>query len=155
MTLLWEHVCRNSETIAVARAVGAGRAKMVTRDRLDPQWRPRARRRRRWRGPGRWRRRRAALARRRETRAAQEWLERALALALRESVRLPAYDRAGVQFALARALVAAGGDRQRARELAIAARDGLAGQGDKWQRDIAEIEAWLAGRRETARKRPG
>ncbi len=52
---------------------------------------------------------------------------------------------ADARFALAQALWDSGGDRKRARELAAAARTGMATVSDATaQRDLAEIDAWIA-----------
>jgi tetratricopeptide (TPR) repeat protein len=54
---------------------------------------------------------------------------------------------ARLRFALARALVATGGDRDRARSLAEGARDGFATLGDPGRRHAAEVARWLAVQR--------
>ncbi len=54
---------------------------------------------------------------------------------------------AEVQFALAFALKQAGRDQKRARSLALQARDGYAMDPEKNSKAVAEINAWLAGKR--------
>jgi tetratricopeptide (TPR) repeat protein/tRNA A-37 threonylcarbamoyl transferase component Bud32 len=54
---------------------------------------------------------------------------------------------APLRFALARALVATGGDRARARSLAEAARDGFATLGDPGKKRADGVARWLAGTR--------
>jgi tetratricopeptide (TPR) repeat protein len=51
---------------------------------------------------------------------------------------------ATTRFALARALAQAGVDRERAHKLAEQARDGFHAVGGGWQKQLAEVEAWLA-----------
>jgi tetratricopeptide (TPR) repeat protein len=72
------------------------------------------------------------------------------ALAYRESHSATPPELAEARFALARALVASGGDRARARALAEQARDAwtkvAARYGSYYARDLAAAEAWLASR---------
>jgi tetratricopeptide (TPR) repeat protein/predicted Ser/Thr protein kinase len=69
-------------------------------------------------------------------------LERALAI--RHAVKGDPIDLAEVNFSMARALVASGGDKKRARALAEEARAAYAAGGEDSRRDLAEVEAWLA-----------
>jgi serine/threonine-protein kinase len=69
------------------------------------------------------------------------------ALKLREAASTPAYDLADTRFALARALWASGGDRSRARDLALVARSGYLQSGaSTWKTELAEIDDWLRER---------
>jgi eukaryotic-like serine/threonine-protein kinase len=77
------------------------------------------------------------------TARAIELLERALVVFGPDA---PAATLADARFPLARALWATPATRVRARELAIAARDGYAESGPIAARQLAEVEAWLARR---------
>lgn len=69
-------------------------------------------------------------------------LERALAIRLAQAgdpVLL-----ANTRFALARALASSGGDRRRARELALAAEQSFRQAGTKTEHELTEVERWLA-----------
>jgi hypothetical protein len=56
----------------------------------------------------------------------------------------PPAQRAGVEWGLARALVASHGDRQRARRLATEARDRYRSLGPGYASAVASLERWLA-----------
>lgn len=73
-------------------------------------------------------------------------LERALVLRQRQPGE--PFLVAETRFALARALVAGGGDRDRARKLARSARDGYAASGAGYNKELGAIDAWLASARE-------
>jgi hypothetical protein len=70
-------------------------------------------------------------------------LERALLLRAKDADPV---DVAETRFALARALVATGGDLKRARGLAEAAAAAYAATGEGYPRQRAEIASWLAER---------
>ncbi|MCB9703884.1 MAG: serine/threonine protein kinase [Myxococcales bacterium] len=72
-----------------------------------------------------------------------ELAERALARAPADSAH--DYARAEVRFTLAKALVASGGDRQRARELAAAARASWSHWAAYYAKELGELAAWEAG----------
>ncbi|MGE0548448.1 MAG: protein kinase [Kofleriaceae bacterium] len=87
----------------------------------------------------------------RDPRAAIPPLERALAIRQRHAGN-PEH-LAHTRFMLAKALVASNGDRHRARQLAIAARDTYVEA--KSDDDVADIDAWLASSRlQTTRRTP-
>ncbi|HEY5944037.1 MAG TPA: serine/threonine-protein kinase [Kofleriaceae bacterium] len=74
------------------------------------------------------------------------WIERALHLA--ESGEPSEWGVAEARFALAQALWASGGDRKRARTLAVSARAGMAVEHNAVARkQLAEIDAWIARHR--------
>jgi tetratricopeptide (TPR) repeat protein len=75
-------------------------------------------------------------------REAQAALEHAVSL--REKEPDDADPLAESRFALARALVAQGGDRARARKLAEEARAGYASLGDAYHDKVVDVERWLA-----------
>jgi hypothetical protein len=70
-------------------------------------------------------------------------LERAVAMREKDG---EAPDLAESRFALARTLVATGGDRERATALATAARDAYRTLGPGYGKRLAEVEAWLKTR---------
>jgi tetratricopeptide (TPR) repeat protein len=86
---------------------------------------------------------RALIARGAAARATP-YLERALAL--REGAKASAGDLGWTRFALAQALWAIGKDKERARTLAMQARDSFAMAGAKHKKDLALVVEWL-GRR--------
>jgi len=79
-----------------------------------------------------------------EPTAAIPLLERSLAL--RASGAEGPYKAAATRFLLARALIAAGTDRDRAKKLAEEARAAYAAGGEAWIAAGAEVEAWLEKR---------
>jgi len=77
-----------------------------------------------------------------EPRVAVTLAERAVEMAERGDLTPPVL--AHARFALARSLVAAGGDEERAVRLAAAAREGFVAGGKKHEDDRVEVDAWLA-----------
>lgn len=65
------------------------------------------------------------------------------ALEIREAVEEDPRPLAATRFALARALVLAGGERRRARELAQAAREGFREAGERSRKELEEVDGWL------------
>jgi hypothetical protein len=80
----------------------------------------------------------------RGAKAALEVLEQAVALA--DKVQLPPLERGKALFALAKALWAAGGDRQRALGLARGAREEFGKNAPLAAKELREVEEWLAKR---------
>jgi tetratricopeptide (TPR) repeat protein len=85
----------------------------------------------------------AELARGR-ARVAVKWLEQAVARRDRAGAELDRNEQAEARAALARALVAAGGDRARARTLAEQAIAAWTDLGDNFDKRRVELERWLA-----------
>jgi tetratricopeptide (TPR) repeat protein len=71
-------------------------------------------------------------------------LEQALALRTRSAAASDPQEVAEIRWGLARTLRALGRDPARARELALAARDGYRGLGKEWVERVREIDRWLA-----------
>ncbi len=78
---------------------------------------------------------------------AVSYLERAVGL--REANRVDPWELAKSRYQLARALWASGGDRERAKSLALAAHQGWARLGERAKADLKQVEAWLRERGET------
>ncbi len=68
-------------------------------------------------------------------------------VALYQEQRILKNSLGGARFALARALWEQGKDRTRARSLAEAARDDFQRDGKSSERDLADVQAWLARHR--------
>ncbi|HKD43705.1 MAG TPA: tetratricopeptide repeat-containing protein kinase family protein, partial [Myxococcaceae bacterium] len=80
-----------------------------------------------------------------DSRKAISSLERALSI--REKHPERATDLAETRFALARALKKSGRDRERAMTLAANAREAYVTAGDKYRKNVAEVDDWIGGKR--------
>jgi tetratricopeptide (TPR) repeat protein len=71
-------------------------------------------------------------------------LERALALRSQSRAASDPQEVAEIRWGLARTLRVLGQDARRARELAVAARDGYRALGSEWDKRVREIDQWIA-----------